>query len=146
MKALLEKYGSKMLRPEIFAMLQYVQEQNVKIGIGSLSSKETILQKLNLLGINEFFDEQFIISRDEVVNRKPNPECFTRVIESMDTTSKTTLVLEDSEIGLIAAKAAGCLTLAYYDDSPVDPQFVDFFVEPKVRYWFDDTVDVGSVD
>jgi beta-phosphoglucomutase len=48
-----------------------------------------------------------IISQDDVVNGKPNPECYLTAARELGCKPSELLVFEDTDVGLAAAKAAG---------------------------------------
>ncbi len=48
-----------------------------------------------------------IISQDDVVNGKPDPECYLTAARQLECEPKHLLVFEDTDVGLTAAKAAG---------------------------------------
>jgi len=52
-----------------------------------------------------YFD--FILTREDYTNSKPNPDPYLRVLECVDVEKRECLVIEDSERGLKAANGAG---------------------------------------
>ena len=102
--------------------------------------------KMKTLEIQDFFEKENLISREDVQERKPNPECYLKILEKLQIAPSSTLVVEDTNIGLIAAKAAGCKSLCYFDDSEIDTQFADYFVgSTKKEIVLDDPVN-GFID
>lgn len=70
------------------------------------------------LAPNEFFD--LIVTRDDVVNAKPHPESYDKVVSHFDLKdSSKVLVFEDSLVGARAARAAG-MDVAIIHDSHSD--------------------------
>ena len=52
-----------------------------------------------------YFD--FVVDGDDCENTKPDPEPYRRALERVSRPASECLVIEDSERGLLAAKAAG---------------------------------------
>lgn len=73
--------------------------------IVSTGHPDNIANVMRHLGIEQQIDG--IISGDEVRRPKPDPECFLLAMEREGVTANETLIFEDSEIGLQAAKASG---------------------------------------
>lgn len=67
---------------------------------------ETVIEKAGLVGI---FDH--IITGDQVIKAKPNPEAYLKALELSKLKSYEVLAFEDSISGIKAAKAAGIQVL-----------------------------------
>lgn len=86
--------------PSQYEMLSSLKE-NYKLAIASNSRKENVITILNILGITSFFS--IILSNNDVVNPKPDPEIFISAMSSANVNPNETLILEDSEAGKYAA-------------------------------------------
>lgn len=91
-------------------LLKLLREQDLKMAIASSSSMEHIMLIINSLEISDYFDE--IVSGDDVVNGKPDPEIFLKAAENLNIPPEHCLVLEDAETGVQAAHAAGMKIIA----------------------------------
>ncbi len=69
---------------------------------------EILTKKFNLEDIFKL-----IVSGDEVLHAKPDPEIFLTAAQKLGTRPEETVVIEDSPNGFKAAKAAGMLLIAY---------------------------------
>ena len=76
-----------------------------KTAIASTARKENLMNVLNYLKIADSFD--FIVTGEDVVEGKPNPEIYQHVMEHFGVSCENTLIFEDTEIGIQAAKTAG---------------------------------------
>ena len=76
-----------------------------KTAIASTARKENLENVLRFLGIADLFD--VIQSGNDVAHGKPDPEIYTRVMETLQVTPANTLIFEDTEIGVAAAQASG---------------------------------------
>ena len=64
---------------------------------------------------------ELMLSGTDVVNHKPNPEIYLKIIEEMDINKEDAIVFEDSLIGVEAACKAGLDVIHVYDEiSEVD--------------------------
>lgn len=53
-----------------------------------------------------------ILERENVTERKPNPEIYLKAVEELNMKKEDILVIEDSEVGVEAAKNAGLTCIA----------------------------------
>jgi beta-phosphoglucomutase-like phosphatase (HAD superfamily) len=65
---------------------------------------------LEILELTQAFD--FVASRDDVENGKPDPEIYLLVADELGVSPKECLVVEDSPTGVRAALAAGMNVVA----------------------------------
>lgn len=93
------------IKAGLIELLDYAKSKRIKMVVASSSSRDVIKANLLLTNTTSYFDD--IIGGDEVVNSKPNPEIFLRACEKCGATPGKSLVLEDSESGILAAKNAG---------------------------------------
>ncbi|MEO6453514.1 MAG: HAD family phosphatase [Ginsengibacter sp.] len=86
-------------------LLHKAREQKVKIGIGSAAIMFNIDFILDGLQIRKYFDA--IVSADDVINSKPDPETFIKCAAQLMVDPKNCLVFEDAPKGVDAAQNAG---------------------------------------
>ena len=72
------------------------------IAIATTASRKNCLEILNKFNVGCLFD--FISCQEDVVNTKPSPEQFNKIMNYFNIESKNTIILEDSKVGLEAAK------------------------------------------
>ena len=65
-------------------------------------------------GVYDYFDA--IVTSEDVVHGKPDPQCYQIAAERLGTNSADCLVAEDLPAGLTAAKSAGMTAIAVEDD------------------------------
>ena len=73
------------------------------------------LDKVKVLGIEEYFPEDRIFTIDDVERGKPYPDLFLYAADKMGVNPKDCIVVEDGIPGLKAAVAAGMVPIAYYE-------------------------------
>ncbi|WP_459904897.1 HAD family hydrolase [Enterococcus thailandicus] len=96
--------GNVQLKPGVMELLDFLEEQDIPKVVASSNQRkviELLLEKNNLL---TRFD--MIVSAENVKRAKPDPEIFLLAQQKLGTTKKNTLILEDSQNGILAAEAA----------------------------------------
>ena len=85
----------------------FLESNNYKYFIGSNSIKKRIMIGLNKIDLNNFFPESNIFSFDMVLEPKPAPDVYLKVIEHHNLQKNETIIIEDSAVGTQAGVAAG---------------------------------------
>ncbi|MEA2095345.1 MAG: HAD family phosphatase [Candidatus Cloacimonadota bacterium] len=101
------------LKPGAHELLQFLQENNIKIGVGTSNSKhlaETVLRANSIL---DKFDS--IVAGCEDIKGKPYPDIFLKSAKELDIAPEDCLVIEDVLVGVQAAKRAGMDVFTIYD-------------------------------
>ncbi|HPS53051.1 MAG TPA: HAD family phosphatase [Phycisphaerae bacterium] len=96
--------------PGVVELLRLAKLENIKLAVFSGALKQEIYTALNFLGIFSMFDS--IMAAEDVAMGKPNPMGYLLSAERLGVAPKQCVVIEDSPIGLTAAKAAGMKTCA----------------------------------
>lgn len=89
----------------VIEILEYANQNNLKIGVATSTNKKNTLIRLNKVDIIHYFD--YIICGDEVTHMKPHPEIYDTVISKFDIDKTKSIILEDSSIGVEAAHRSG---------------------------------------
>jgi HAD superfamily hydrolase (TIGR01509 family) len=101
--------------PEVTKVIKELKRNDIPFAVCSNSIRKSIelfLKAANITG------EEFIISNQEVINPKPNPEMYLKAIERLGLPKDEVLIVEDSPVGIEAAKASGanlCIVKDPYD-------------------------------
>lgn len=82
------------------------------IALATTASKKNATDILNVFDIADKFD--LLITQEDVTKTKPDPECFVNAIKSSGVEIKDTIIFEDSETGLQAAKLSGAHYVKVY--------------------------------
>ena len=91
------------------AAVRYAAER-VPIGVVSGAARDEIEPVLAAAGLAQLF--RTIVSSDDVVEGKPDPEGYLRAVEVLGVPAEDVLVLEDTEAGIASTKAAGTRVVA----------------------------------
>lgn len=89
----------------LLAFINSFKASGGKTAVASTARKKNLLNALNYMGATDSFD--LILAGEDVINGKPNPEIYLKVLEKFNLQPEEALVFEDSEIGMIAAQNAG---------------------------------------
>ena len=101
------------LKAGVYKILEYFQENGVRLAVASSSSAQQIESNLVRGGIRKYFAE--IVSGEEVEHGKPSPDIFILAAEKIGCRPEECLVFEDSENGVTAGYRAGCFTIMIPD-------------------------------
>jgi HAD superfamily hydrolase (TIGR01509 family) len=98
-------------RAQPLSLLQTIKTWQCKVGLATMSRCEQATRTLKVLGLADAFD--FIATREDVENPKPDPEIYLLVADVLQVPIGECMVLEDSVAGVQAGLAAGALVVAF---------------------------------
>lgn len=110
---LIEQKGYPPLIPYVKELLAGYAEKGYKIAVASSSPQDYIEKVTEYWDIRKYFD--LLVSGEGVKKPKPAPDVFLKTSEILGLLPEECLVIEDSENGCKAAKAAGMVCMAYYN-------------------------------
>jgi len=80
------------------------------IAVATSSCRKVAVELLKGAGILDYIPT--IISSDDVIKTKPSPECYIKACRSLNLSPEKCIAVEDSAVGIDAAKSAGLSVLA----------------------------------
>jgi sugar-phosphatase len=80
-----------------------------KLALYSSGSRETVTLAMEKIGYTGWFEP--MLCAEDVVNAKPHPEGFLKILTMTDIRAESALVFEDSDAGIEAAERAGIATV-----------------------------------
>jgi dTDP-glucose pyrophosphorylase/beta-phosphoglucomutase-like phosphatase (HAD superfamily) len=86
-------------------ILDKLTNAGIKVSVASNSVRDTIVTALHCKGILHYFD--YIMSNEDVLRAKPNPEMYYKIMIQSGIPSRSTLILEDSNTGREAVLNSG---------------------------------------
>lgn len=92
---------------EVIDTLIMLKGKGIKIGVGSVSKNTPLI--LEKTGLNQYIDK--VSCGLDITKSKPDPEVFLVAAKKLELDATECLVVEDSKAGILAAKAAGCISL-----------------------------------
>jgi HAD superfamily hydrolase (TIGR01509 family) len=81
--------------------------RHLKLGVVSSSPRAVIDRFLAKLGVDDIIDRAARIGGDMVRGSKPDPDGYLQGAQALGATPAESLAFEDSQAGLLAARAAG---------------------------------------
>ena len=87
--------------PYTITLLKAADEQSCKLGLATMSHRKEAMRVLRILDLTNVFD--FIATREDVQEGKPNPEIYNLAMAELGSSPETTLIIEDSPAGVQAA-------------------------------------------
>jgi len=96
--------------PHTMALLKEAQKNDCKVGLATMSYCPQVRRVLDILDLVDAFN--FVASRDDVENGKPDPEIYILVAKELGVLPSECLVIEDSPTGVKAAMNAGMNVVA----------------------------------
>ncbi len=112
--------------PTKILMMKELWAKGIRIGCVTNSIRETTKLMLEKCGILQYFD--VIITNEDVVNPKPNPEGYINAAIKLNLTTEECAIVEDSPKGLAAAHATpGAKVIEVKDATEVDLLLMDTY-------------------
>lgn len=97
-------------KPGLLQLLEILKKENLKLAVASNRLINHIHIMLDNLGVKKYFE--VIVGPNPQIKPKPAPDIFLQAAKELNITPNECLILEDSETGIIAGKAAGMKVIA----------------------------------
>jgi HAD superfamily hydrolase (TIGR01509 family) len=98
------------LMPGAKQAINYLKSKKITIVLATSSSRNAVNKFLNKFDQANTFS--LIITKDDVARRKPDPQIYNLAKEKVNLKGEEILVVEDTQMGIEAAKAAGLVCVA----------------------------------
>jgi HAD superfamily hydrolase (TIGR01509 family) len=142
----LEFYKEMLADPEVIRKNQWphnielfheVKRMGLRTGLATMSHRPQVNRVLEIIELSDAFD--FVATRDDVKEGKPDPEIFYLVAKEIGVKPDECLALEDSPTGVQGAINAGMKVIAI-----TTPFTRDLFKKSQIldRKWIVDDMDV----
>ena len=86
-------------------LLSKLKEEGIKLAVCSNSIRKTVELMMEKSSLIHYFD--LLMSNQDVVNGKPNPEIYLKAMSILGVAASECLIVEDNQNGIKAAKSAG---------------------------------------
>lgn len=115
--------------PGVVGILESLKNNDIKIALASSSPMEGIKQVLDKFQISEYF--QAVISGENLERGKPAPDIFLNAAKMLQVEPEYCTVIEDSNHGVTAAKAAGmkCIGFQNHNSGKQNLEAADLIVD-----------------
>lgn len=117
-----EKEGIPM-KPGLMEILEFAKKQGYGAAVATSSDRNRVDTILVQAGIEGYF--QGVVCGDEVKNGKPNPEVFIKCCEKLAVSPQEAWVIEDSQMGILAASRAGIRCICVPDLKQPEKEYRD---------------------
>jgi HAD superfamily hydrolase (TIGR01509 family) len=97
--------GAVLLMPGVEQTLRAMRARPVSLAIGTTNRRIVVDRFIDQFGFGGYFS--VIVTSENVTHHKPDPEVYTKALALLGTNPARTLVIEDTAIGVAAAKNAG---------------------------------------
>lgn len=97
-------------------ILEWLKEQDARIGLASSTESRIIKKYLRISGLTEYFS--IIIGGEQVEHSKPDGEIYQKACIALGTDPRNTYAIEDSYNGVRSGAAAGLRTIMVPDLLP----------------------------
>jgi HAD superfamily hydrolase (TIGR01509 family) len=110
------RVGDLQLKPGFLELFEEARARGVPRALASSSARRLVLATLERFGVRERFDA--VVSGDDVTHPKPAPDIFLEAARRLGVAPAGCVVLEDSQSGVAAARAAGMAVVAVPESHP----------------------------
>ena len=110
-----ERYdgGRLPLKPGIRELLEYLKENDYKIGLASSTREAVVSQQLIDAGLRPYFDN--LTCGDMLKKSKPEPDIYLMACEKLEVLPEEAIAIEDSFNGIRSAYRAGMFPIMVPD-------------------------------
>lgn len=116
--------GQVPLRPGVGRLMREARAAGLRIGIVTSASRATLAPVLeHSLGGTLVREIELVICGDEVDHKKPAPDLYLQALARLDLAAADCVAIEDSELGLAAATAAGIRTVITTNSDTAHEEF-----------------------
>ncbi len=126
----------EIMRSSVVETLTKLKQMNYRIALASSGDMEDILKTLDQCEIRDFFE--VICSGDMFHESKPNPEIYLTTFAKLGVEPEQCLVVEDSNLGLAAARASGAVVCCMKET-----RFL--FTQEDADYYIDDLSEIIGI-
>lgn len=97
------------INKNLLEILEAFRDTGIKVALASTASKNNFLALCNHFKLQNHFD--FFLTGDDILKSKPDPEIYIKVMKHFNVVARESLIFEDSDIGLEAARRSGAKTV-----------------------------------
>lgn len=110
-------------KPGLTELLTFLRERQIPTAVATSSDRDYTSLSLRAANLESWFD--YVITGDQVVNGKPAPDIYIEAARRLGVAAVNCVAMEDSDAGVLAASAAGMITVMVPDLKAPSPQARD---------------------
>ena len=118
-QARMEKEGVPM-KPGVREILTFLKERGIPTALATSTGRPRTKRRMEMTGLGPYFSA--IITGDQVVHSKPDPEIYLLACQALGTDPEHTIAVEDSRNGILSAARAGMQVIMVPDMIPPTPE------------------------
>lgn len=123
-----------LLNPHVRYILPQMKDHGLQVAIASSSAKDSIVKMMDSNRISSYFDQ--VVSGFDVPFSKPDPAIYLETLRRLGVSKEQCIVIEDSMVGIEAAKRAGLYVIAKREYRfEVDQSKADFIADDLLQAW-----------
>lgn len=108
--------GALVPLPGVSALVPRLAQMGCSLGVASNSIRGYVEKVLEAIQLRQYF--LVVMTRDQVADGKPAPDLYLAAVAGMGCSPEDCLAIEDSQIGLRSAIAAGLRTVLVSSQNP----------------------------
>ncbi len=117
----------------ISGVVELLEQLKISVCVASSSEPDWLDRKLKLTNLKRFFPDAIFHGR-LVQKSKPEPDLFLHALKTLDWHAEDCLVVEDSEHGVKAGKAAGAKVCGFLGGAHIYPGHADRLFKAGADY------------
>ncbi len=112
LKKYLQEHQRISPRKGFLEFIEWVKKTGIKCAIGTVTDRKLAKYLLKQTSMYSEFNEHLIVTYDDIERPKPFPDVYIETAHRLGLQTAQQLVIEDSIVGLKAARYAGCRAIA----------------------------------
>jgi HAD superfamily hydrolase (TIGR01509 family) len=116
-KARVEREGLPV-KQGVEQILRLLHGRGIRLGLATSTRSATARDHLRQVNLDGYFS--VVIGGDDVEQHKPHPEVYLRAVDELQMAPAQTIAIEDSDLGIQAAGAAGLRVIHVPDIKRID--------------------------
>jgi pyrophosphatase PpaX len=138
-----ERVLETKLQKNILPVLKSLKQEGKNLSVLTTSGRVAVDSILSHLEIKKYFDT--VITFDDVVHHKPDPEGVHAILKKSGISADRTLIVGDTRNDILAGKAAGISTVMYYPEIHEEIYDRDHLLALNADYYIRDLLSVLSI-
>jgi HAD superfamily hydrolase (TIGR01509 family) len=106
------------VKPGVTELLPLLYDRGIALGLATSTRTAVALANLRRAKLDGYF--RTVVGGDQVENAKPHPDVYLKALSALGIPAAETLAVEDSDLGIQAAAAAGLRVIHVPDIKQVD--------------------------
>ena len=112
-EAAFRMYDKANITSGINILVDFLIKKNFRLGLVSSSATSWINKVLQRLSFANKFESVISLNERPDLKPKPSPDGYVETMRNLGSQPNSTIILEDSNSGITAAKASGAFTIAF---------------------------------